>query len=527
MGFLKQLIKFIKGIFFKNSAESKLRREFKRLENELSSGEPALYKNGILQGAFGQAVYILYQHTNSIHDILSTTLCAKDNKTVRYYETALFITAFTEETHELYNALSYAKRKEEARNAKNENRIYEEQRRRLEHFLKNLMDGEFARIDAIIILLKQLNDLCTLSYVSVLNLFDQNFQSADTMYLPSFEPVPLADAESFLESLYHVTADFQITEGMARAVAALGEIKRREDSSQENREEILEHIKKINAIIAKILAPEIQINLLRLLKNNLSYTIEKPRYTGNAFEVFFSGIREAFEADLQRIKTELQNETVSSEIQRLFEYSQLQHLTGYNQKEDTFLQQNTSLAYHWTVPLKILKSFLVVFFDERAQSLLNDIAIEGFFNNQTYKSEFSSLVYNCCDILTKVRQFENKFTRDGDNYNALIKSYINDSLRDESFLKLLVNLVNTINDEAKNLLIANCQQLAGLYRNAVEIISDVRKSTPDYISNAKVLFASIRNRDKVEYLETQFPKWRIFFEIMHNYGIITPPAPGA
>jgi hypothetical protein len=361
----------------------------------------------------------------------------------------------------------------------------------------------------------------------VLNLFDENFQGTDAVYRPVFEPVPLADVKSFLESLYHVTADFRITEGMARAVSALGEIKRLNGSPQKSKEEILTAVKKINAVITKVLTPEIQLNLIRLLTNNLSYTMEKARYEGNALAAFSSGIREVFESDLQRIKTELQNEMVSSKIQKLFEYSQLQQLADYNQDENAFLQQNTSLSYHWTVPLKVLKSFLVIFFDERAQSLLNDVVIEGFFNNQTYKSEFAALVYNCCDILTKVRQFESKFTKDGDNYSALIKGYINDSLRDESFLKLLVNLINTINDEAKNLLVVNCQQLAGLYRKAVEIISDVRKSTPDYVSNAHVLCASIRNRDKVEYLESQFPKWNIFFEIMHNYGIVIPPTPGA
>ena len=457
---------------------------------------------------------------------MSTTICARDNKTVRYYETALFITAFTDETHELYNDLDYVRRKDKARNAKNENRIYDEQRKNFDNFLKCLMGEEFLRIDAIIVLLKQLNALCTLNYVSVLNLFDQNFHSMDLSYPPSFAPVPLADVKSFLESMYHITADFQITEGMARAVAALGAIQRLESGAQESKEEILTAVKKINTIITRVLTPEIQLNLLRLLTDNLSYAIDKAQYEGKALVAFSSGIRETFESDSQRIKTELQNEMVASEIQRLFEYAQLQQITGYNQDEDAFLQQHTSLGFHWTVPFKVLKSFLVIFFDERAQSLLNDVAIEGFFNNQAYKSEFSSLVYNCCDILTKVRQFENTFTKDGDNYSALIKSYINDSLRDENFLKLLVNLVNTINSDAKNLLIVNCQQLAALYCSAVEIISDVRRSMPAYIANAKVLFSSIRNRDKVEYLESQFPKWNIFFQIMYSYGIVIPPTPG-
>jgi hypothetical protein len=336
---------------------------------------------------------------------------------------------------------------------------------------------------------------------------------------------PLADIEKFFVDLYYVSTEFQITEGMARAVIATEGIRRHLTTEDKQIEDsLMAHLKKIQSVITRIINPDIQLKLMRLLKGDLTLTMDKAQYSAKALALFSSNIKETFEADLQRIKTEIQNETVASEIQKLFEYTQLQQLIGYNQEADAYLQQNTSLAFQLTLPLRVLKSFLTIFFDERAQSLLNDVAIEGFFNNQMYKSEFSSLVYNCCDILTKIRQFENKFTKDGDNYDALIRSYVNDSRRDESFLQTLSKLVDSLNLEAKKLLTANCQLLADLYKHAVEIIGDTKKSTPDYISNAKVLFSSIRNRDKVEYLESQFPKWNIFFEIMYEYGIVAPPS---
>jgi hypothetical protein len=262
---------------------------------------------------------------------------------------------------------------------------------------------------------------------------------------------------------------------------------------------------------------------MRLLKSDLTIVMEKAHYKSSALVNFSASLRETFESDSQRIRTEIQNETMSAEIQKLFEYTPLQPVIGYNQEENTVLQQNTSFSFQWTLPFKIFKSFIVTFFDSRAQTLLNDVAIGGFFNNQEFKSQFSSLVYSCCDILTKIRQFENKFAADGDNFSALIRSYMSDSHRDGSFLITLEKLVNTVNSEAKELLMTHCQQLAYLYRYAADIIGDFKKPKPAVISNAKALFSSSRNRDKVEYLESQFPKWNIFFEIMYTYGIVMPP----
>jgi hypothetical protein len=524
MGFFKKLVQLLLGLFSGNPVDSKQRHEIKHLENELRLTEPVLYRNGLMQPSFAEAVFILYQHTAPIEEILSSTICAPDIKLAHHYETALFMTGFTEEMRSLYADLDYEKRKAEAKTTKNEAKTYDEQRRKFELLIKKLTGEQFVKIDAIIVQLQHLNDLCKINFVSTLSLFDQNFQSANSSYKPSFQVAPLADIEKFLVAVYYVTMDFQITEGMARAVIATEGVRRHLTTEDKQIEDsLMAHLKKIQSVITRIIHPDIQLKLMRLLKGDLTLVMDKAQYSAKALSLFSSNIKETFESDLQRIKTEIQNETVATEIQKLFEYTPLQQLVGYNQEMDAFLQQNTSLAFQSTLPLKVLKSFLVIFFDERAQSLLNDVAIEGFFNNQNYKSEFSSLVYNCCDILTRIRQFENKFTREGENYDALIRSYVNDSRRDESFLQTLSKLVDSVNLEAKKLLTTNCQQLADLYKRSVEIIGDTKKSTPDYISNAKILFSSIRNRDKVEYLESQFPKWNIFFSIMYEYGIVAPP----
>jgi hypothetical protein len=527
MGFFKKLIELLKNLFSETSVEAKQRHEFKRLETEFRTSELALYRNGILLPAFAEAVNLLYQHVKPIDEILNATLNARDIKIARYFETALFITAFDDEMHELYAALDYEKRIERIRSAQNQDHVYDEQRHKFDLFIRKLSGDQFIRIDMIIAQLQRLSDLCKINFVGVLNFFDPNFQAYNSSYIPKFQSIPLADAEPFLKEIYRLTADNQITEGMARAVTALETIRRRAEADNSQIEnEVMEHLKKIHSVTTHILSADNALKLTRLLKTDLTLVLGKARYSSAALQTFSSTIRETFEADVLRIRTEIQNETVASQIKELFDNMKPHDVSGYNQVENSFLQQNTSLSFQWTVPVQVLKSFILRFFDERAQTLLNDVAIEGFFNSQEFKTEFSSLVYNCCDIPAKIRDFENKFNMDGENYSTLIRSYVTDSRRDESFLNTLTKLVGALNTDAKKLLTSNCKLLADLYIRLTGIFGDIKKATPDFISNVKVLFSSTRNRDKAEYLEIYFPKWNIFFEIMHDYGIIIPPIRG-
>ena len=55
---------------------------------------------------------------------------------------------------------------------------------------------------------------------------------------------------------------------------------------------------------------------------------------------------------------------------------------------------------------------------------------------------------------------------------------------------------------------------------AGELLADAKKPSSEIISNLKVLMMSSRNRDNTNFLEANYEKWNIFFEIMKNYVII-------
>ena len=157
---------------------------------------------------------------------------------------------------------------------------------------------------------------------------------------------------------------------------------------------------------------------------------------------------------------------------------------------------------------------------EGAKALLNDIVIEGFFNNPAYKSSFSSIVFAAINADKDIVEFEESFGADKKHSIAVLESYIKDSKKDKDFFKKLEKMVQSINDDAHKVLQAECTNLSSLSRQLGELLADAKKPSSEIISNLKVLMMSSRNRDNTNFLEANYEKWNIFFEIMKNYVII-------
>ena len=172
-------------------------------------------------------------------------------------------------------------------------------------------------------------------------------------------------------------------------------------------------------------------------------------------------------------------------------------------------------------PLKILKTFTTVYYTEPVKTLLNDIVIEGFFNNPNYKSQFSQTVFSANEVAEKIQAFENSFAPNGPNNEQLIKGYIRDSHKDSDFSKKLVSQVDGINVEAKSLIQRQVSALFSLYNELGDLLQDAKKPSCEIVQNLKVLMMSSRNRDSTDYIENNYEKWKVFFEIMRNYAIIT------
>lgn len=521
MGILQAITNFFESLFMGQFPEVKKKQSLQKIDAELKKIQPVIYKSGMLQPNFPELFRILYENTKIVGDILLQTICSKDIKIKGFYERQLLITGFTSENQEKLSLLTYENRKSEvSKSNSSTNRIIENQRHILENLAKELNTAQFIQIDEVIAQLQQLNDICQFNYLSIIHNFDPEYNGFNISERPNFVSSVSQPILGSLQDFYYISCRFKVSSALARAVLALAQIQNGRELSDEKRNQLLESLKKINSVLSKYLTGDILHKIICLGKKEPDLVFKTASYQVNVRQKFVQHIQEKFDSDSARIKNEIKDNVISIELKKLFDHSQLLELNGYNQDCNKKIQGNCPSSFNYIMPLQIIKTFIYDYFDDDIKALLNDVVIEGIFNNQSYKTEFSSEVYACVEIPEMISDFEKAFARGEKFDQAVLEGYIEDSHKDSDFVRKMIQLVDNINEEAHTIVQNICSNIFKLYRQIEELLIDAKKTQPDTVSNIKVLFASSRNKDRARKLELQFEKWTNFLEIMKNYAIV-------
>jgi len=522
MGILSFIADIFESIFMGSSPEVKKKQALHKIDSELRSIQPCIYKNGQLQPNFAELFRILYENTKPIDDLLSNTISTDDIKRNGRFENQLLLTGFTGASQEKLENLSVEKRKQEVIDSDLPmSRVFENQKHTLEYLIKELNTPDFIRIDEVIAELQHLTDFCRYNFLSVIHNFDPDFAGLSSDYKPSFYSCAPESMATAFQDLYYLSAQFKISSALGRALVALLQIKQGGNvlsESESNR--YFGYLKKINTVLTKYLTPEILLKIIRLAKKEPDFTPQIASYKGNSRQKFAHYMQEKFISDETKIKSEIKDNTITSDLRSLFGEQALEELNGYNTENSENIRINTTKSYNWITPLQIIKTFINTYFGEQIRQLLQDIVIEGFFENPTVKSEFSSSVYACVESPNVIENFEKSFDRGGDNDQALIDGYIRDGRRDADFIKKLEATVDNVNELAHQVVQSLSTEFFSLYKQVNELLVDSKKTKPDLCSNIKVLLGSSRNRENSNKLETEFEKWALFLEIMKNYAIV-------
>lgn len=521
MSLLQTISDFFESLFKKSSPEVQKKQMMKKLENEIREFQPAICKNGMLLPNFGEAIFALYKNTRPLDNLFSVTISPNDMQRQQRFEAQLIITGYSPESQASLEELSYENRKNKVLSElQNADRIYLHQKKLLENILKDLNSDGFRKMDGDILNLRRLVEFCHYSFVPFLQAFDSNFIPADMLYKPTYTEIPVTKALNLLEDLYYQLYDLKITTSMADAVLAVAKLRKGNDLSDSEKGSYLHNLKQLNFVMNKILTPEKLKLLIRMCRQDTSFEPQFASVTGSPRQDFANMLQARFDMDEQKIKTEIQNETISEEVTALFQNAPLEEVGSYNQSYNDILQNEVSMSFKWILPMRILKTFLKTYLPNGAKTLLNDLVIEGFFNNPAYKTNFSSIVYACINAESDIQAFEDTFGSDQKNSIAVLESYIKDSKKDKDFYKRLEKMISNINNDAHQVLQAQCTNLLSLYRQLGELLADAKKPSSEIISNVKVLMMSSRNRDNTNFLESQYSNWKTFFDIMRNYVII-------
>lgn len=521
MNLFQAISDFLESIFNRNSPEVQKKLQLRKLETEIRTFQPQIFINGNFNANFAEAIRLLYINSKPLSNLFLATISSPDTQKAHRFEAQLVLTGFSPSDQQEIAKLSYeGRRKELAESSMTTSQIFDRQRRVFEKMIHLLNNDNFRKIDKNLISLHQFADLCRFNYVTILQIFDSGFVAADPTYKPSFQPVAGVRLTNVLEDLYYQVNGLVISGSILNAIAALHQLHFGSESTNEEVQKLFKNVKAISYIFNKVLTPDKIKVLIRYEKQDIVYEPKSVVYKESASRNFEQMMSAKFKADEQRIKTEMSDENIRSEISKLFKDTPLVSVKGYNNDFNKKLIANSQGSFLWVLPMEILKTFISVYLTEPIRSLLNDIVIEGFFNNPNYKTEFSTDVYSAIEIPQSIADFEELFSA-GNKYSiAVLEGYLNDGKNDIDFLKKLGTLVNDINSDANKILSQGTNSLYHLYKHIGDLLNDSKKPTSEIISNLKILMMSSRNRDNTYQLEQQYDSWEIFFKIMKNYVII-------
>jgi len=520
MGFFSGIINFFESLFSGLSPESKQKQDVRKIEAELKGLQPPVYKNGAALPAFAEAFRLLQVNTKPLEKILSATFKNQDINIRNHYASVLVETGFSDRSKAAKAKLEYENRKNEFFAVQNEQRIIDSQRHDLEQIQREITSPIFGQIERTLQALDRLYDLCTFAYTPLIRQFDPNYMPDAIESEHHYNEVPIEAMEKKLLDFYYITGNLTITAPMGRAMCALALCMNNGDTTEKAQEELLSYLRKVANILHKILTPQLITQFMRIIRNDMNFVPKTSMENRRYISEYSERLKKQFDNDTQRIQLELQNELIEKETKSLFTDKPLLELEGYNQNNNTLFQQCGAGSFLWIMPLQIIKSFEEYYLTDKVKALLNDVVVEGFFNNPQYKSDFSSIVYNGVESSGHIESFENSFTKGQPNDTLLMTGYLRDSRTNPDFLKNLTQMINNINKEAKKLIQSEVSAIYQLWQKLQELIPDSKKPQPELVSNLKVLFISPRNRDNAEFLETNFPQWSIFLDVMKNYAII-------
>lgn len=524
MSIIQAIKNFFENIFHSNSPEVQKRIKLQKLESELRMHPSGIYKGELLQPNFAEALRILYMNLRPISKILDNTITSGDVKRNRNFEQELIITGYSDEDREILESLSYENRMQalSGDSDMSEHKLFDLQKQKLERIVADLKTPQFSKMNDVLASLKQLSDLCHFNFITPLQLFDDTFakHKDDEGYVPQYQPLPLATFENILMDLYYLTADFQITMPMGNAILALNQLLNDTENDSRTKKEILQNLRRIRAVLKNPLDSETLFKLIRLSKGDPNFVPQKASYEENVCKKFAEKLQEKFQSDELHIRNELKNSQVKQELSELFPDGKMEAIKGYSKETVEIIANNSPSNFIWVVPLQILKTFLKIYYGESLRNLLNDVVVEGLFTNPTKKSNFSQLIYSLNDSMSLISQFENTFD-DGQKYSVgMIKNYINDSHRDSDFGRKLTALIDSANNEAKEIIQKTASLLNTLHADLGDFLQDAKRSSSEIVTNLKSIMFSSRNRETTSLLELQFPLWKVFFEILKNYVII-------
>lgn len=518
---------FFESLFSSSSPEFKKKQQLRQISLFVKAIEPPLYRaDGFLLPAFPAALHQIYTFIQPVRDTLSATIASTDRRNADRYRDFILEASMTEEQRQERKAFLFASRAAAfAEGIQTGEKIIEDQGKRFAAFLKQL---ESPRMKESVLLLEKLSalaDFTLFDYNGFFSYFDPAFKShtgtETTVTTPSFKAVDVAEVVPNLLDLYYLLSSLTIHESLSKHISIL-EARRNESAITD---EILNRnariFQAIQYLVQKRINAEILLAVIRLTKKDPAYMPLQPTIKVDYLENYRERLTEIFDSDTRKLQSDQQSGEIHKMLVSVFADRELEPLEGYTDQTSALLQEFSVLSFDWVLPLRIIKTFTVHYFDARYKQILRSVIVEGYFSNRSIQSSISTAYHYCESLSSKIVEFERLFEDNQPCSIKILTGYLTGLEKGMDFEKPLRKLIENSNKFAKTLVQDAMNGYMEVFNFSLIVIEENKKTMPEYINNIRALSSSVKNSESFRLLEKEIGVFRNFLDIMKKYAIVS------
>jgi len=527
MSLLEKIKALLSRIFANDPQEGKRRAELRRINAILAELRPPYFRpkaNLVLPG-FAQAIYHFHSLLRPLAELARATVANSDIRVSQRFFDYLIDCRLPHEEQDAKRFFSYEGMSERMQQALRPDDEFEAIDREFHGFLRSLDELGPRVVNLDLFEVDRFLDICRHDYERLLGLFDPSVSLADPRYRPDFASIPGDQALPELIDFYYLIEGFVFSTQLKENMFRLLERRAPGSSDAGKRAKVDKIFAQLDKTMAGRFNKEILLALIRSIRGDPFFVPPTPRERKDFLDSYRRRLVVQYEKDRERLLREQHENAIATDIQSLFGEAEILEVEGYDEENDAFLRGESPNSFMWIKPVRILKTFIVAFFEPFLKEPVKRILVEGYFDNKNFQNNLANILYQCDRSSARIQDFENQLKGNGRVSLVSMNRYIEEMKRGKDIAAFLSRLVDSINARAREIVEDEAALFAMLGDALGDLLSDYRKSSPELVTNIRTLGGG-RNKEILAQIHAGREKISVLVKIMRNFTFVKTPIPG-
>ncbi len=348
----------------------------------------------------------------------------------------------------------------------------------MQQFYTSFDSQSVERTNRTYTLLRQFLDFVLFDYYFVLRKFDASIGEDSFDLQPKFEPINASyvsdDIKDFLEIFLSLELDTAWDDvfDVLQQYRAVDVIDRKA-------------WKKLVVMLVNVRKSDVLAQVVRMADGDPYYepTITTGRH--RILEPYLEKLKIQAEAHLRQVSLEKRNRKIERLCQEVFGKTAVSRAKFYTDKANVTLGPRVGTGFVYLDAFNYLKAFLIDYFKKDVRELQDLLVIRGKWTEPLASQQLSDCFHSLMELSTKLVQFDDSLSDEGELGMKLKKAIGRSSERDKASQKVVATIVDEINAHAKRLINESGQHLISIGKILKLAIDDRKKKKPELLMNWK------------------------------------------